>query len=272
MSLVFGHRGASAQLPEHTLEAYQEAIAQGVDGLECDVRLTRDGQLVCVHDALIDRTSNGRGRVSSYTLAELDRYEYSSWKTGRPGKPGVLTLDHLIITALSAGRPLRLLIETKHPSRFGSQVEERLVSLLRRYGLTTPAGAAETGVSVTVMSFSPLAVRRVRALAPEVPVVFLFELLPPSLRDGRAPFGATALGPGLSAVRARPDLVARAHEKGSPVYVWTVNEASDIELMLSLGVDGIISDRPADVVRRLRQGKPERGQERGQEGEQERRQ
>lgn len=249
--LVFAHRGASALLPEHTREAYLEAIAQGVDGLECDVRLTRDGELVCIHDALIDRTSNGKGRVSGSTLDELHRYEYSSWKTNDLAKPGILTLDELITTVLAAGRPLRLLIETKHPSRFGSVVEEQLVALLRRYGLTTPVGVAETGLSVTVMSFSPLAVRRMRALAPEVPVVFLFELMPPAVREGRAPFGANLLGPGLTALRSRPDIVQRAHDRGHEVYVWTVNEPSDIDLMLSLGVDGIISDRPADVLERL---------------------
>ena len=248
-------------LPEHTRGAYLEAIAQGVDGLECDVRLTRDGELVCIHDALIDRTSNGKGRVSGSTLEELHRYEYSSWKsndaatndaaTNDAAKPGILTLDELITIVLAAGRPLRLLIETKHPSRFGSVVEEQLVALLRRYRLTTPAGMAETGLSVTVMSFSPLAVRRMRALAPEVPVVFLFELMPPAVREGRAPFGANLLGPGLTALRSRPDIVQRAHDRGHQVYVWTVNDRSDIDLMASLGVDGIISDRPADVLERL---------------------
>jgi glycerophosphoryl diester phosphodiesterase len=243
-------------LPEHTREAYVEAIAQRVDGLECDVRLTRDGELVCIHDALIDRTSNGKGRVSGSTLEELHRYEYSSWKSNDAAKndaakPGILTLDELITVVLAAGRPLRLLIETKHPSRFGSVVEEQLVALLRRYGLTTPAGMAETGLSVTVMSFSPLAVRRMRALAPEVPVVFLFELMPPAVREGRAPFGANLLGPGLTALRSRPDIVQRALDRVHQVYVWTVNDRSDIDLMASLGVDGIISDRPADVLERL---------------------
>lgn len=249
--LVFAHRGASALLPEHTREAYLRAIAEGVDGLECDVRLTRDGELVCIHDALVDRTSNGRGRVSASTLDELHRYEYASWKTNQPAAPGILTLDELITTALGAGRPLRLLIETKHPSRFGSVVEEQLVELLRRYGLTTPAGVAETGLSVAVMSFSPLAVRRMRSLAPDVPVVYLFELMPPAVREGRVPFGADLLGPGLAALRSKPDIVRRAHERGHQVYVWTVNEPADIDLALSLEVDGIISDRPADVLERL---------------------
>src|SRR5688500_13934855 len=74
--LVFAHRGSSAALPEHTLAAYLRALEEGADGLECDVRLSRDGHLVCVHDRRLDRTSNGRGRASAYTLAELEALDF----------------------------------------------------------------------------------------------------------------------------------------------------------------------------------------------------
>jgi glycerophosphoryl diester phosphodiesterase len=253
--LIFAHRGASAELPEHTLDAYVRAIEQGADGLECDVRLTRDGHLVCIHDSRLDRTSNGRGRVSGATLDELERLDFSSWHTqAGPGAPetvpaGVLTLDRLLSTVRAAGRPLRLLIETKHPSRYGSQVEERLVALLRKHDLVDASSTAD--VAVTVMSFSPLALRRLRTLAPDLPTVFLYELAPPAIRDGPPPFGAKILGPGLNVVKARPELVGRVHERGHQVYVWTVNEPDEIDLMLGLGVDGIISDRPAEVLSRL---------------------
>src|SRR5215468_4384284 len=119
--LVFAHRGASAERPEHTEEAYRLAIEQGADGLECDVRLTRDGHLVCIHDATLRRTSNGRGRVSAMTLQEMRQLDF--------GGSRVLTLDELVKLATGAGRPLRLLIETKHASRFGAGVEKRLVEL-----------------------------------------------------------------------------------------------------------------------------------------------
>lgn len=236
-------------MPEHTRAAYLLAIEEGADGIECDVRLTRDGHLVCVHDALVDRTSDGRGRVSGATLADLDRLDYGSWHHSGTPSPGVLTLDGLVTLALDAGRPLRLLIETKHPSRFGGAVEEHVVAALKRYGLTSSAPGAD--VAATVMSFSPLAIRRMRTLAPEVPTVFLFELAPPAVREGRAPFGASLLGPGVKAVRVRPDLVRRAQDRGSQVYVWTVNRPEDIVLMVELGVDGIITDRPADVLAHL---------------------
>jgi glycerophosphoryl diester phosphodiesterase len=253
--LVFAHRGSSATWPEHTEVAYRRAIAEGVDGLECDVRLTRDGHLVCIHDATIDRTSTGRGRVSALTLGELNRFDYSSWRAGRAdGQPGqgILTFDGLLALALDAGRPLQLLVEAKHPSRFGGDVERRLVELLVRHRLHTTAGARDRGVAVTVMSFSPLALRRMRVLAPDVPTTFLFEIAAPSVWQGRAPAGADALGPGIGAVRKRPDVVRRAHDRGNRVLVWTVNEPPDLDLVSGLGVDGVITDRPADALAALR--------------------
>ena len=77
---VIAHRGASADEPEHTLAAYMEAIKVGADGLECDVRLTADGHLVCVHDRTVQRTSNGRGLVSTLELTELQGLDWGSWK------------------------------------------------------------------------------------------------------------------------------------------------------------------------------------------------
>jgi glycerophosphoryl diester phosphodiesterase len=249
--LVFAHRGSSAAQPEHTLVAYRQAIAEGVDGLECDVRLTRDGQLVCVHDATIDRTSTGRGRVSRLTLEELNRYDYGSWHPGADPESGILTLDALLRLALSAGRPLRLLVETKHPSRFGEAVEQGVVETLVRHGLHTATGGRDQGVAVSVMSFSPSALRRVRVLAPDVETVFLFEVAAPSVWQGRTPTGSDALGPGIAALRKRPEVVRRSHDRGNRVLVWTVNTAPDIELVVELGVDGVISDRPSTVLASL---------------------
>ncbi|SIN26968.1 glycerophosphodiester phosphodiesterase [Micromonospora cremea] len=256
--LVFAHRGASYDLPEHTLAAYLRALDEGADGLECDVRLTRDGHLVCVHDRRLDRTSNGRGLVSARTLAELEMLDFGSWHPGSAPSGDVppdeshtrlLTLARLLDAVLAAGRPVRLLVETKHPSRYGSNVERRLVNLLRRYGLADPA--PDDPVQVTVMSFSPLAVRRVRELAPTLPTVLLLEVLPRWLSLGRLPFGARIAGPGIGLVRARPQLLPALRAAGNEVYVWTVNDPADLELVLAAGVDGIITDRPAHALARL---------------------
>jgi glycerophosphoryl diester phosphodiesterase len=265
--LVYAHRGSSALLPEHTLAAYLRAIDEGADGLECDVRLTRDGHLVCVHDRRLDRTSNGRGRVSAHTLAELVELDFGSWHPGAsaadaptddppdPSRTRLLTLDHLLHEVRAAGRRIELLIETKHPTRHGGDVERRLVDLLRRHDLLEHR--PEDDLRVTVMSFSPLAVRRIRALAPGLPTVLLLEVVPPGLRVGRLPFGARIAGPGIGLVRARPQLVPALRAAGNQVYVWTVNEPADLELVLDIGVDGVITDRPGMVLERL--GRQQRG-------------
>jgi glycerophosphoryl diester phosphodiesterase len=262
--LVFAHRGSSAAEPEHTLAAYLRAIGEGADGVECDVRLTADGHLVCVHDRRLDRVSDGRGLVSTSTLAELNRLDFGSWHPGpgddddelvydrdARGRIRVLTLDNLLAAVRAAGRPMRLLIETKHPTRYGPAVEERLAAVLRRYGLDRPGPG--NPVHVTAMSFSPLAVRRIHHLVPGLPTVMLLELLPAGLRGGRLPFGSGIGGPGIRLLRAHPEVARRLHERGHQVYVWTVNDPRDLDLVIELGVEGIITDRPTFVRQRLDQ-------------------
>jgi glycerophosphoryl diester phosphodiesterase len=242
--LVFAHRGSSAALPEHTTAAYQRAIEEGADGLECDVRLSRDGHLVCVHDATIDRTSTGQGQVGELTLDELNRHDYGDG-------PGVLTLEALLDLALGAGRPLELLVETKHPAATGAAVEHRLVEVLAARRLDTTAGARRSGLTVTVMSFSAKALRRVHGLAPEISTVFLFDTAAPEVWRGEPPDGSDALGPGIDALREQPGVVRQAHDRGHRVLVWTVNTREDLDLVHRLGVDGVISDRPAELLSAL---------------------
>lgn len=252
--LVFAHRGGADALPEHTLGAYLRALDEGADGVEADVRLTRDGHLVCVHDRRLDRTSNGRGLVSAKTLAELEVLDYGSWHPSFLEDSGsdlirLLTLDRLVEAVRSCDRNVRLLIETKHPSRYGAAVERRLVEVLRRHGLDDPT--PDHSVQVTVMSFSALALRRIRALAPRVPTVYLLEIVPPGVGRGRLPFGARIAGPGIGLTRARPQLVPALHAAGHQAYVWTVNTESDLGLVLDQRVDGVITDRPRFVLDRL---------------------
>jgi glycerophosphoryl diester phosphodiesterase len=253
--LVFAHRGGADALPEHTLAAYLRALDEGADGVECDVRLTRDGRLVCVHDRRLNRTSNGTGLVSGKTLAELEALDFASWHPATAAEElqaehvRLLTLERLLSALRDRGRPVRLLIETKHPSRYGAEVERRLVQLLRRYGLTEPR--PDEPIQVTVMSFAALALRRIRRLAPGVPTVYLLKIVPPGVARGRLPFGARIAGPGIGLVRSRPEVVSALRAAGHHTYVWTVNEESDLDLVLAQHPDGIISDRPRFVLERL---------------------
>ncbi|MGI5456181.1 glycerophosphodiester phosphodiesterase [Streptomyces sp. CA-249302] len=263
---VVAHRGASEEAPEHTLAAYKKAIEDGADALECDVRLTADGHLVCVHDRRVNRTSNGRGAVSALELAELAALDFGSWKSrdawkGRDEEPdwefgpedradtSVLTLERLLELVADAGRRVELAIETKHPTRWAGQVEERLLVLLKRFGLDAPASAAES--PVRVMSFSARSLHRVRAASPALPTVYLLQFLSPRLRDGRLPAGVRIAGPSIRIVRNHPAYIQRLKRAGHQVHVWTVNEPEDVDLCVELGIDAIITNRPRAVLRQL---------------------
>ncbi|MEU2052988.1 glycerophosphodiester phosphodiesterase [Streptomyces bungoensis] len=263
---VVAHRGASEDAPEHTLAAYRKAIEDGADALECDVRLTADGHLVCVHDRRVNRTSNGRGAVSALELADLAALDFGSWKTreawrGRDEEPdwehppedpaatSVLTLERLLSLVADAGRRVELAIETKHPTRWAGQVEERLLLLLQRFGLAAPGSAADS--PVRIMSFSARSLQRVHAAAPALPTVHLTQFASPRLRDGRLPAGVRIAGPSIRIVRNHPAYVERLKDAGHQVHVWTVNEPEDVALCVGLGVDAIITNRPRAVLRQL---------------------
>lgn len=278
---IIAHRGASTEAPEHTYAAYVAALAADADGLECDVRLTADGHLVCVHDRSVDRVSNGSGRVSSLELARLEELDFGSWHTaterdrdeatdrdgenstvaGAVGREGagengvevdteapdrdasrVLTLRRLLDLVAAQDRRVELAIEVKHPSRYAGQVERSLVSVLDEYGWASRKAGEES--PVRIMSFSSSAVRRANRLAPGVRTVFLMEPFVYRARGGGLPAGVRIAGPSIEILRTRPDSVARWHKAGCEVHVWTVDEPEDFELCLSLGVDAVITNRP----------------------------
>ncbi|MEU3045002.1 MULTISPECIES: glycerophosphodiester phosphodiesterase [unclassified Streptomyces] len=256
---VVAHRGASEDAPEHTLAAYRKAIEDGADALECDVRLTADGHLVCVHDRRVDRTSNGRGAVSALELADLAALDFGSWKDAPespdwkdPSLTSVLTLERLLELVSDAGRRVELAIETKHPTRWAGQVEERLLTLLGRFGLAAPPSPEES--PVRIMSFSARSLHRVAAAAPTVPTVYLMQFATPRVRDGRLPAGSRIAGPGIRMVRSHPGVVERLRGAGHAVHVWTVNEPEDVELCVDLGVEAIITNRPGPVLSQLGRG------------------
>ena len=245
-SLVAAHRGASHQLPEQTVAAYKEALRQGADGLECDIRLTKDGYLVCIHDKRVDRTSNGTGLVSEMTLAEMQALDYGGWHPSRAlgdaqGDTALLTLDRLIELVQAQDRPVTLFVELKEHN---GTLERALVALLDRHGLTNPTSADQARVAV--ISFYPDALLRVRHLAPNLPTVQLGPaLLGPGTRLLASTVGATAIGPSIQTLRANPELVDLAASQGLDTYCWTVNDQRDVQYARDLGVGWIATDHPA---------------------------
>ena len=255
---VVAHRGASHENAEHTLRAYVAALDAGADGLECDVRLTADGHLVCVHDRDLRRTASTRGLVSTMELAELDRLDFASWKKPwadlddeAPDRDDrldrVLTLRTLLETVADYDRRVEVAIETKHPTRYGGLVERRLVEQLEHVGWD------RAGSPARVMSFSWKALQRVERLAPQVPLVMLVERAQhwPALR--RVIGKDWLVGPGVQELIEHPRLGPRITRSGHDMHVWTVNTPGELETCLDLGVRAVITDRPAYILDLLSQ-------------------
>jgi glycerophosphoryl diester phosphodiesterase len=253
---VVAHRGASHDNAEHTLGAYLKALDVGAEALECDVRLTADGHLVCVHDRDLRRTAAHRGVVSTMHLAELDELDFASWKNpwadldddapeadtelGR-----VLTLRKLLETVADYDRRVELAIETKHPTRYGGLVERRLAELLREFGWHREGSPAR------VMSFSYTAVQRMQKLVPGLPLVMLIEKKSnwQMMRNVVSP--EWILGPGIELLEEHPKLARRLASSGHDLHVWTVNTEEQLQTCLDLGVKAVITDRPGYMLELL---------------------
>lgn len=275
--MIYAHRGASGQFAEHTRAAYQQALAEGADGLECDVHLTSDERLICIHDSTLDRTSSGTGEVEDHTLRQLRELDFSSWKGAAipPEFGGIpdqlLTLADLLELARGAGRPLRLAIELKHPSPFGMRLEEEVLEFLTSQGWDRATSTLDN-LTVDFMSFNPDSTRHL--LEYGIPAQFLCQLvadvvpeevkeelrfdiitagavitlLRRALKEGEAMLGQGVIGvagPGVKYVRDHPERVRGWIAAGLQIRVWTVNEPADVELMHRLGVQQITTDHPA---------------------------
>lgn len=255
---VVAHRGSSQEKAEHTLGAYLAALDEGAEALECDVRLTADGHLVCVHDRKVDRTANGRGLVSTMELAQLDELDFAGWKNpwadlddeapevdAETSK--VLTLRRLVEAVRDYDRPIDLAIETKHPTRYGGLVERKLVDLLASYDLTG------RGAPVRVMSFSYVAVNRVKRLAPDLDVVMLVDRLYAWELTRKIAGDDWIAGPGIELLRESPRLRKTLRRSRRRTHVWTVNTPEDLDLCLGMGVEAVITDTPGRTLRLLEQ-------------------
>ena len=250
---VIAHRGASWDAPEHTFAAYDLALQQGADWIEQDLQMTRDGQLVVLHDDSLDRTARGpaadcTGLVREKTLAQLSRCEVGSWfnaeypdrAQGAYASARIATLDEVLTRY--AGRA-RFYIETKNPAE-APGMEDSLLAVLRRHRLV--GRGADEG-RVLVQSFSAASLERLHALEPRLPLVQLWDEEIPAaelepLLD-RVRGYAVGFGPRRQLVSKR--LVDAAHARGLDVHPYTVNAEPVMTFLLDLGVDGMFTDRPA---------------------------
>jgi glycerophosphoryl diester phosphodiesterase len=230
MTLIIAHRGASGYKPEMTIPAYELALQQNADGFETDVRLTKDLQLVGIHDRKTSRVSNSDLVVSKSTLKQLQDLDFSSDKA----KAGVMTIREFLTLALDSGKSLTLAIETKHITKHHGLLEHKLNELLTEFGLNTNQ---HEKVKIVLMSFNPFAVLRFSKLNPLIPKVQLKEKNYPLLHLYPNPGNPEIVGPGI-------ELLTKFKDQGKKVFVWTVNSPQDMRFCLERGIDAIITNYP----------------------------
>jgi len=226
---IIAHRGASGHAPENTFAAFERAVQLGAAFIETDLQLTRDAQFVAIHDAYLDRTTNGRGSVHEYTLAELRELDAGKWFDREFMGQRIPTLDEILDFARE--RDVVFYLEIKYNSAWG--MHQTLVGELGK-----PENAART----IVISFDAATLDSLRRLEPAIMTGLLVG------NDKGAPVkaaldvGARQLCPHIDLVT--PELVERAHRADLQLVTWTVNERGQMRAAMDVGVDGIMTDLP----------------------------
>ena len=240
--LVIAHRGANRYAPQNTLDAFRKAIEQKADGVETDVRITKDGHLVLCHNSTIKATSDGSGKVNEKYLGELFNYDFGSWYGSKFENTAIPTLDEFLREMKESGAGL-IDIELKRDKR-GENIVSRVIEKVRKYSLED---------NVLISSFDTNLLQLAKKIEPRVKTGRLYPIFGNDV--------ATKLGdPVRNAYKNGYDfllpfrnyfneeVVKHAHEYGIKVMPWTVNKIEMIAKFKSWGVDGIITDYP-DVMR-----------------------
>jgi glycerophosphoryl diester phosphodiesterase len=218
--LIYAHRGASSDFAEGSKAAYEGALAQGADGFECDVRLTKDRQIICYHDRNTTRLSKINLEIAKSTYSELKE------------KVDPYRLDQLLDLAIENKKDL--VIEFKHPVPTGSLVEKLTHNLLAEKS----AAITKSKITVSLISFSYLATLRNLRSGHQSAYLIQSKILS---KINPAPI----IGPSIKLVRENPEFISTQIKKGKKVFVWTVNNEADLQLCARLGVNAVMSDNPA---------------------------
>jgi glycerophosphoryl diester phosphodiesterase len=231
--LLIAHRGASGHAPENTLAAFKKAVSLGATFIETDLQLTRDTRLVAIHDETVNRTTNGKGAVHDMTLAEIRRLDAGSWFGSEFAGERLPTLDEILEFAKK--HDVVFYLELKPAGSWGG--EHALISSLRESGQIA---------RTVVISFDASILAAVRKIEPTVMTALLYDGQIEKPLDRALEVGARQL-----AVRGdlvTPWLLTAARKKDLQVVCWTINHAAHMRLLMSAGVDGIMSDYPDRLV------------------------
>jgi glycerophosphoryl diester phosphodiesterase len=239
--LVIAHRGFSGAAPENTLAAFRKAIEIGCDMIELDVHLTRDGQVVVIHDESLERTTNGRGKVKDYTLAQLKKLDAGSWFSSQFSGEQIPTLKEVL--QLAKGKvPVCLEIKTKNLDLLSIRdLADKAWAEVRNAGMEN---------QVIFFSFHPYALERIQEKDARVWVLFLYQKPWNYVHEITGGRSFPALG--LNHSHLTKDKIVALRQKGMKIKVWTVNEEADMEKFIPWQVDGIITNHPEKLIRILR--------------------
>ena len=235
--LVWAHRGASGYAPENTLAAFQKAVDLGADGVELDIQLTKDDQIVVIHDEMIDRTSDGKGWVKDYTLEELRAFNYNRTKPEYK-HADIPTMREVFELLKPTG--LFINIEIKTGVVFYEKIEEKILALTKEMGMED---------RVCYSSFNHYTVTRIHELKPDAEVGFLYADGPIDMPSYGVKHGVNALHPALYNLQY-DGFVKECKEKGLKLNVWTVSERPYMEMCCQYGVDAIITNYP-DIAKEV---------------------
>jgi glycerophosphoryl diester phosphodiesterase len=231
--LVIAHRGASGHAPENTLAAFKKAVALGATFIETDLQLSRDARFVAIHDATLNRTTNGQGAVHDMTLAELRRLDAGTWFGSEYAGERIPTLEELL--AFSKKNDVVFYLELKPGGSWGG--EHALIGALRESG--------EIPRSV-VISFDASVVLNLRKIEPTLMTGLLYDRQIENPLEKAVEVGARQLL--VRGDLVTPVLLTGARKRDLQVVCWTVNHPAHMRMLMAAGVDGIMSDYPDRLI------------------------
>jgi len=233
---LFGHRGAAGEAPENTLTGYEFAYRLGVRCLELDVHLTRDGELAVIHDDTLDRTTDGKGHVGGYTMAELRRFDAGVLFKGYPSA-GISSLDEVLDAYAAKMKLFQVEIKTDRPFIL-DMVCRQVCDALRKF---------EIAEKTVVTSFDPYAIRTVRGILPEQKCGLISMYYKESDIHLAKSLGCYNTCIPLKTGGSKT-LVKIAQRLGLEVTGWLGNSIEDVDALLDWGVDSITSNYPSVVL------------------------
>lgn len=237
MAKNFAHRGFSGKYPENTMLAFEKAIEAGADGIELDVQLTKDGEIVIIHDETIDRTTNGKGEVVSYTYEELNKFDASYIYTGKMGFNKIPTLKEYF--ELVKDKNIITNIELKTGINEYIGIEEKVWDLIKEYNLIE---------KVIISSFNHYSILRMKKIAPELKYGLLSETWIINAGKYTKDLGIECYHPHF--VNMTEEIVKEIKSHGIEINTFTVNKEEQIYDMLNKGIDIIIGNFP-DLTKKI---------------------